>query len=439
MSNPLVNIVIKKAGLTPTRDTGKKYAADLGKSIISVDYFEDILSPSVTTYLKISDTANIYNDYQLRGYERLDLEIATSNGKETFAFTDERPLYVTGIQDIMQREGAESFTLVCNTKETFDNELARCYDRYSETKKISEHVKDILQNILKTENIKTIEETSNTYGFMGNLKKPFHTCTWLSPKGVPQGSKAIGTSGSGPGGKAQGTAGYFFYEDRDGFHFRSMTSMVSATVSNSNMDNKNIQTYTYTSVIEDQNSSNKILQYFFSKATDIQKNLRVGMYSNFTFFFNPWDWECSRFHYKIGEEVDSDMGQYSPLPGDDLAKNASRVLTRVGDQGMITKVIAQDSGVKPADMAKSFGRYNLLFTQSLNIVIPVNVTLRVGQLIRIVLPKATATQTESNLSADEESTGNYLIRSLRHHFDISGGTNTTTLNLIRDSYGFNYA
>ena len=26
MSNPLVNIVIKKAGLTPTRDTGKKYA-----------------------------------------------------------------------------------------------------------------------------------------------------------------------------------------------------------------------------------------------------------------------------------------------------------------------------------------------------------------------------------------------------------------------------
>ena len=106
---------------------------------------------------------------------------------------------------------------------------------------------------------------------------------------------------------------------------------------------------------------------------------------------------------------------------------------------MITKVIAQDSGVKPADMAKSFGRYNLLFTQSLNIVIPVNVTLRVGQLIRIVLPKATATQTESNLSEfDEESTGNYLIRSLRHHFDISGGTNTTTLNLIRDSYGFNY-
>ena len=41
MSNPLVNIVIKKAGLTPTRDTGKKYAADLGKSIISQSAFED--------------------------------------------------------------------------------------------------------------------------------------------------------------------------------------------------------------------------------------------------------------------------------------------------------------------------------------------------------------------------------------------------------------
>ena len=105
---------------------------------------------------------------------------------------------------------------------------------------------------------------------MGNLKKPFHTCTWLSPKGVPQGTKAIGTSGSA-GGKAQGTAGYFFYEDRDGFHFRSMTSMVSATVSNSNMDNKDIQTYTYTSVIEDQNSSNKILQYFSVKTLTFRR------------------------------------------------------------------------------------------------------------------------------------------------------------------------
>ena len=101
---------------------------------------------------------------------------------------------------------------------------------------------------------------------MGNLKKPFHTCTWLSPKGVPQGTKAIGTSGSYLEEKHKVQLGYFFYEDRDGFHFRSMTSMVSATVSNSNMDNKDIQTYTYTSVIEDQNSSNKILQYFFSKS-----------------------------------------------------------------------------------------------------------------------------------------------------------------------------
>ena len=53
------------------------------------------------------------------------------------------------------------------------------------------------------------------------------------------------------------------------------------------------------------------------------------------------------------------MGQYSPLPGDDLVKMFSRVLTRVGDQGMITKIVL-NSGVKPHDMAKSFGRYNFV-------------------------------------------------------------------------------
>ena len=65
---------------------------------------------------------------------------------------------------------------------------------------------------------------------------------------------------------------HFFYEDRDGFHFRSMTSMVSATVSNSNMDNKDIQTYSYTSnLIEDQNSANENPPVFFSKALTFRR------------------------------------------------------------------------------------------------------------------------------------------------------------------------
>ena len=39
--------------------------------------------------------------------------------------------------------------------------------------------------------------------------------------------------------------------------------------------------------------------------------------------------------------------------------------------------------------------------------------------------------------ADPELSGIYLIRAVRHHFELGEGRNVTSLNLIRDSYGVN--
>ena len=52
----------------------------------------------------------------------------------------------------------------------------------------------------------------------------------------------------------------------------------------------------------------------------------------------------------------------------------------------------------------------------------------------IELPKADGTDKKLKKS-DSKQSSPYLIRSVRHHFEISGGTNTTSLILVRDSYG----
>ena len=109
-------------------------------------------------------------------------------------------------------------------------------------------------------------------------------------------------------------------------------------------------------------------------------------------------------------------------------------MVRIGDQGMLTDKLGEDSGRDNTDMAKSFSRYNMLFTQSLNIVVPCNVNLKVGELIRVIFPTVGPGSTPDEKPVDKESSGNYLIRSLRHHFDVAGGQNVTSLNLVRDSY-----
>ena len=92
----------------------------------------------------------------------------------------------------------------------------------------------------------------------------------------------------------------------------------------------------------------------------------------------------------------------------------------------------ENSGRTPADMAKSTARYNLLFTQALNILIPCNVNLKVGDVIHCEISEMNSGK---SAEPDTEISGRYLIRELRHHF--SQGQNTTSLKLMRDSYGVN--
>ena len=180
-------------------------------------------------------------------------------------------------------------------------------------------------------------------------------------------------------------------------------------------------------------------------ATILQKNLRVGLYCILRYLYNPLDWTTMAIPHSLREEVDKEgvkvAGNSVPIPAGDVSKNASRVLVRIGDTGMVTPSLepnqddnVEGSGRSDADMAKAFSRYTLLFQQSLNINVPCNINLRAGDIIRGEIPVSGPLQSQ-NKELDQELSGFYLIRSLRHHFQLSEGKNITALNLVRDSYG----
>ena len=210
-----------------------------------------------------------------------------------------------------------------------------------------------------------------------------------------------------------------------------------------------IETYTATSMIEskkDESQNYQIMSYMMDSTVNLQKNLRVGLYSNLTYFYNPLDWTTKAIPHQLREEVEKDgisvAGGTVPIPAGDVSKVASRVLVRIGDKGMLTPGLTtnnndevEDSGRSDADMAKAFSRYTLLFQQSLNITVPCNINLRAGDIIRVEIPKSGPLESEKNKELDQELSGFYMIRSLRHHFQLSEGKNVTACNLVRDSYG----
>jgi len=423
-----VSGLIFKSVVIQTLDGSNK--VDITNSILFADYFEDILSPCVTMTMKLINSSSLFNILPIRGGERVAFSIDTAFGE--FTLDGDYTMHVYKVSDLDAQKTNEMFTLHLVSREVLTNETTRCLKRYDGN--IKDTVKKILDDVLLTKKYKdeNIEQTSNSYSFIGNQKKPFHVLTWLGPKSMPMANG--GVSGSGNNSEAKGVSGFLFYENKDGFNFRSIDSLVSNTqiqVGSSNREK--IQKYTYTQVIEENKKGNerKILNYNFEKNIDLMKSLRVGMYANKTYFYDLYENKLDIISYQLKDEIVNKLGTDPIAISEELGNSSSRLLVRTADRGVLTKNgIADGSGRDNADMAKSFSRYNLLFTQALNMVIPCNVTLKVGDIIYAEFPRI---ERSNNKEIDEQQSGNYLIKELRHHFE--GGQMVTSLRLIRDSYG----
>jgi hypothetical protein len=393
---------------------------DLTNSILSVDYYEDILSPCITVIATLMNSSSILHNLPIRGGERVAFGFSTLFGE--FDFEEERTLYVNKVSSIVQDSTSEMITLHLVPRELLSNETSRCQKRYNGN--IKNTVEDILKNVLNTENYseENIEQTGNSYTFIGNYKKPFHILTWLCPKAMP--AITGGTSGK----EARGVGGYLFYENIEGFNFKSIDSLTSSSTS------QQIKKYTYGDGQEEARVLNefKIINYTFDKNIDLVKSLRVGTYANRTYFADFYNHTLQEFDYFLKEQVNNKLGADSEIPIlEGLEKAISRIMFRVSDSGVTpSNEINADSGRDVADMAKSYSRYNILFSQSLNIVVPCNITLKVGDILEAEFPRVSR---NDNKESDEQQSGYYLIKELRHHFE--GGTCITSLRLLRDSYG----
>ena len=158
------------------------------------------------------------------------------------------------------------------------------------------------------------------------------------------------------------------------------------------------------------------------------------MYSNYTYFYDMITNELSGFKYTLRDQIGPKLGSEDTLAvSSDFDDSISRVMFRLSDHGVLdTGTGTKDSGRDAVDMAKSFSRYNLLFSQALNILVPLNVDLKVGDIVKCKLPLIGGDENGDH-SFDKEMSGNYLIRELRHSFIPN--QNTTSLKLMRDSYG----
>ena len=403
---------ISKCQLVPngsSLEEGDPY--DITRGNPSINYYESVTSPSISMTLSFMDIDQMISQEGITGGEMIDLEIIIPDFEEKFKIESKKQkLVLNSVRDVVTSTNKQMATLEFVSEESLINETSRV------NKKFTGNVTQIVKELLETEpkGIQTEKEIKtdnavNKYSFIGNLKRPFETIQWLCPK-------------------AQASAknfGFLFFENLDGFHFKSIENLL-----------KQEPEFLYQKPDRPTETDLRIIESNLNQSNDMGMNARMGMYSNRTIYI---DLENETY-----EEIDFNISELNPEKPlkviETLKEKPTRLMFRMLDQGALQKGSTKKEVEKRNELAvyqnKSYIRNNVLFSQSLQISIPINPDLRAGNVIDVRLPvkKGDGSSGDSELGKEKtkDISGRYLVSELRHL--IGGGKSETQLTLIRDVF-----
>ena len=415
--------LITKCMLLPSEGSSLQEEYDIIAGNPIIDYYESIESPSISMTISFIDIDQVIGRKGITGGEYIDLivKIDDEDAGDFKILHNKQRMILNSVRNMVTESNKQVATLEFVSVETLVNETARVNKKY--TGNISDIVMELLvgdargiqtgktlygpvDEKLGEDNVEK-DRATNSYSFVGNLKRPFDTIQWLCPKAQ----------------SATDDFGFLFYETLDGYHFRSIKSLLE----------QDTVTYQQTDA---QGIANKILQNNLNQTNDIGMNMRMGMYANQTIYIDIENQTLNTVKFKAS---DLKLKKKATLPAN-IQDYPTRLMVRVDDVG-VAQVGSAKTDVQPkSELAKyqnkSYIRNNLLFSQSLSISIPLNTTLRAGFAINIKLPlkQDTGDATVDSYGSDRSNdpSGRYLIGELRHL--IGGGKAETQLKLIRDVF-----
>jgi len=409
--------------------------------VTSFDYYENILSPFITGTVMITSTSgaaeskndtqnrlgSLHSSLPLRAGCQMLVKIKNQIGKglDFSVENDEyKKLYVTDVQVISKSSTSENLKIRFSSRTAWLNETNKITKRY--TGKISDSVKKILKDELSFEDDRIkIDPSSNSYSFIGMNKRPLDLIAMLCIRSVPANIA---------------NPGYFFYETRSGFNYISADTLITQDPF------ERVYKYTGQNISSNQkrDDSNdyKVSAFDTLKDQNLLAQIRSGVYSSKNVFFNPSTLGFTEIDITVEDKKltqdpkFSSLGKKeSPPPflfGGKGGKRYHRIQSAIFDVG--AEAATTDVNNSPElYYAAGSTRYNILFSQVHSATIPCNTDLEAGHTLKLEIE---SNSKDKEQGPDQVQSGNYIIQALHHHFEPN--KSTTSLNLIRDSYGMNF-
>ena len=404
---------------------------DIRSGIVAVDYYEDLLKPGTIITITYVDAGNadgksVFDALPIEPKVKISLSFDRKGFDTWQVGVDNYSLSKSGGSKKDSKK--ETVSLFFETQDCMTNFNTQIKEKFEGA--ISQSVEKMLkQNLGITKKI-DVERTQHTYEFRaGSFKNPKET----DPEsGVPRDKRAFDTIIPSLAKRAipeKGDiedCGYLFYEDYDGFHFKSMFSL---------MQEEPVATYFISNV---------------NRSSFYRDNLYTILDHK---FISTGESGTAKSNIIGGGQVattttDLVTGKTTKTvaTGSQISLGSEDI--KVDKRGRKTATINKTTPLKSDDSADYRGtagenynfpwegnsiiNYNRFFnSQKLSVTIPFNPELRVGNIIEINFPEKNPLSKDKKI--DEKISGKYIVKELNHSF--TGNDSLTRLMVLRNSFG----
>ena len=410
-----------------------------GANVMKIDFHEDIMTPYVQGTIVIQNQGSASNIGPIIGQETLELKIRTptlEKPHEILDYTGNNRLYITRVNNKRRLGGGTEIISL----EFFSGEWVR----NSQTKVSSSmtgSVSSIVDNMLNKVHclkVRYIEPSAETKNYIAPNIRPFDVVNHLMPQAT-----------SGSGGRNPENS-YLFWENKQGYHFRSLASIyrgstdysfkgtpvhkyISKIGSGDGVVNGQVDVFQQLHVVKDFNTTHS--DNFTNHVTGalgsnmITHDMYNKTYSSTTFnYLNKYD---SFSHTKSENRIKS-----NPIHSESIDFNNKRISDHVSKSFLYPEYKTRTG--RDAGMTDSHGRYTftpyrpdtwlqkrrghlgILFNGiTVEMYVHGNTFLNAGDLIDFTLPYFGIEDASRSKKTDKFINGNMLVTKITHSFDVS--------------------
>lgn len=236
--------------------------------MLEISLFEDIYNASMSGYVLINDSLDLFATIPLTGFEFLKISLEKPGSESDVIMEKVFRIYkMTGGAINESTTSNQTYMIHFCSEENIISESRRISKSYR-GKTTSEIIKDILTNQLNVSKNKliasNIENTSGIHDIIIPYMNPLQATSWVSSRAISTNSKSRG-------------ALFMFYENTQGYNFKSIETLFQKpTKAKYVFQPKNVEPSREETTVDDMR---RAIKYEFMKVFDVIDAINSGMFS----------------------------------------------------------------------------------------------------------------------------------------------------------------